>query len=223
MNRLAAKITQARIAAGLTEKELAAKSGLTVSYILQVESGKKIINESVAEKILKVLGSKEEFIDEERPAEKPAKTAEAPKPQEKIIVEPTETWADALAGVIKKYPVYDVLSGKVVDYKELPIINKKIVGYHPDRLMFVKASNNEMAAFRIEKGDVLTVYITKEIENSKLYLYETDGKKMIRQLTKAENNRVKLSKCINDSSAVTVDIQKVKALGRIIRNEFIVS
>mgnify|MGYP000890506813 FL=1 len=34
MNRLAKKINEARIAAGLTEKELAMKCGLSVSYII---------------------------------------------------------------------------------------------------------------------------------------------------------------------------------------------
>lgn len=224
MNRLAIKIKEARIAAGLSEKDLAKKCGLSVGYILQVEAGKKIVNESVAEKILKALGAKETFVDEERaaemPAEKPAKTIEAPKPQETLIVEPSQSWADALSGVIKKYPVLDVQSNKTVGYRELPIISKKIEGHHPDKIMYAKASNSEMAAFRIEKDDVLTVFMTKEIQNDSLYLFEIDGKKMIRQLRKEANNIVKLSKAPNDSSAVVVDIKKVKVLGRIIKNEF---
>lgn len=222
MNRLAKKINEARIGAGLTEKELALKCGLSVSYILQVESGKKIINESVADKILMVLGAKEKFIDEEKPVEKP-KINEAPKTQEKITIEPTQVWADALAGVIKKYPVYDLLSNKIVDYKELPIINKKIGGHHPDKIMYLKSSNSEMAAFRIEKGDVLTVYITKEIENGGIYLYEMDGRKMIRQMRREDNNKVLLLKSVNDRSAVAVDLKKVEVLGRIVGNEFAMS
>lgn len=182
MNRLAKKINEARIAAGLTEKELAMKCGLSVSYILQVETGKKIINESVAEKILKALGAQERFIDEEKPAEKSSKNNESSKLPKGIIIEPTASWADALAGLIKKYPVYDLLSGKIVSFKELPIIHKKIYGYHPDKIMFVKSSNSEMAVFRIEKDDILTVYITKEIQNGGIYLCEMDDRKMIRQM-----------------------------------------
>ncbi|AHM56061.1 helix-turn-helix domain protein [Peptoclostridium acidaminophilum DSM 3953] len=224
MNRLALKIKEARMAVGLSEKDLAKKCGLSVGYIIQVESGKKIVNESVAEKILKSLGVKEAFVDEERPAEepqeKPSKKVEAPKPKETVIVEPSQSWADALSGVIKKYPVVDLHSNKTVDYKELPIISKKIEGHHPDKIMFVKASNNDMAAFRIEKDDVLTVFMTKEIQNDGLYLFEIEGKKMIRQLRKEANNIVKLSKAPNDSSAAVIDIKKVKVLGRIIKNEF---
>lgn len=219
MNRLSAKISEARKAAGLTEKELATKCGLSLSYILQVESGKKIVNESIADKILKSLGTKETFIDEEKTVEKPVETREAPKPQAKINVEPNQAWSDALAGVIKKFPVNDLLSGKTVDYKELPIIGKKIGGYHPDKIMFVKAANSEMAAFRIEQGDLLTVFVTKEIQNDGIYLFEMDGQKMIRQLRK-ESSMVKLAKCVNDSAAVAVDIKKIDLIGRIIGNEF---
>lgn len=226
MNRLAIKIKDSRVAAGLSEKDLAKKCGLSVGYILQVESGKKIINESVAEKILKALGVKEIFIEEEKPEEKPAeksaKTAEVPRPQETLIVEPSQSWADALSGVIKKYPVIDLHSNKTVDYKELPIISKKIEGHHPDKIMFAKASNNDMEAFRIEKGDVLTIFVTKEIQNNSLYLFEIDGKKMIRQLRKEQNNMVKLLKSPNDDSAETVDLKKVKVMGRVIKNEFFV-
>lgn len=220
MNRLAVKIKEARIKAGLTEKQLAKKCGLSVSYIIQIESGKKIVNESVADKILKSLGTKEEFVKEERVIEKPKKAKPAPKPQGTIPVTPNQTWADALAGVIKKYPIYELSTNKIVDYKELPIISKKIEGHHPDKVMFVKSSNNDMEAFRIKKDDVLTVSITKDIQNHRIYLLEMSGKKMIRQLAKEVNKKVKLSKCANDNSAVTVDMNKIKVLGKIIKNEF---
>ncbi|WP_432666698.1 helix-turn-helix transcriptional regulator [Wukongibacter baidiensis] len=220
MNRLAVKIKEARIKAGLTEKALAKKCGLSVGYIIQVESGKKIVNESVAEKILKSLGTKEEFVKEEKVIEKPKKAKPAPRPQGTIPVEPNQIWADALAGVIKKYPIYELNSKKITDYKELPIINKKIEGHHPDKIMFVKSPNDDMEAFRIKKDDVLTISITKDIQNYCIYLFEMSGKKMIRQLKKDVNKKVVLSKCANDNSAMTVDMNKVKVLGKIIKNEF---
>ncbi|PAB60130.1 helix-turn-helix domain-containing protein [Anaeromicrobium sediminis] len=219
MNRLAAKIKESRISAGLTEKQLAKKCGLSINYIIQVESGKKIVNESVADKILNALGTKEEFVTEERVVEKPKKT-KAIMPQGTIPVEPNQTWADALAGVIKKYPIYDLYNNKIVGYKDLPIISKKIEGHHPDKIMFVKCSNNDMKAFRIKKGDVLTALVTKDIQNHCIYLFEMDGSKMVRQLTKESNKKVTLLKCTNDSSATTVAMSKVKILGKIIKNEF---
>ena len=220
MNRLAMKIKESRIAAGLTEKQLAKKCGLSVGYILQVESGKKIVNESIAEKILKALGTKEEFVTEEKPAPEPKQKKEAPRVQETVIAQPNETWADALAGVIKKYPIQDIQSGKAEGYKELPIISKKIEGHHPDKIIFVKSPNDDMESFRIQKGDVLMVFVTKDIQNDGIYLFEVSGKKMIRQLRKDANKQIRLSKRSNDPSAVTVDMDRVKVIGRVIKNEF---
>lgn len=220
MNRLAIKIKEARTKTGLTEKQLAKKCGLSASYIIQVESGKKIVNQSIAEKILKSLGTKEEFIKEERVVEKPKKTKVVNSIQRTISVEPTDSWADALAGVIKKYPIYDLHNNKITGYKDLPIISKKIEGYHPEKLMFVKSSNNDMESFRISKDDVLTVLITKDIQNQCIYIVEIGGKKMVRQLKKEANKKVKLSKCPNDNLAMSVDMNKMKILGKVIKNEF---
>ncbi len=222
MNRLAVKIKEARVNAGLTEKALAKKCGLSVNYIIQVESGKKIVNEKVADKILKSLGTKEDFVKEEKVIEQPKKTNSFSKPQGTIPIEPNQTWADALAGVIKKYPIHDLNTKKITDYKELPIISKKIEGHHPDKIMFVKSPNDDLETFRIKKDDVLTVSITKDIQNHCIYLFEMSGKKMVRQLIKEANKKVKLSKCANDNSAMTVDMNKIKVLGKIIKNEFFI-
>lgn len=222
MNRLAVKIKEARIKAGLTEKQLAKKCGLSVNYIIQVESGRKIVNESVADKILKSLGTKEDFVIEEKVIEKPKRVKSTLKPQGTIPVEPNQTWADALAGVIKKYPIYELSTNKIVNYKELPIISKKIEGHHPDKIMFVKSPNDDMEAFRIQKDDVLTVSITKDIQNYGIYLVEINGKKVIRQLKKEVNKKVTLSKCANDDSTMTFDVNRIKVLGKIIKNEFFI-
>lgn len=222
MNRLAKKIVDARKKSGLSEKELAKKCGLSVSYILQIESGKKIINDKVADNILKALGEKAEMLEDtsarEQVENKP-KTAPKAKAVQSYSVEPNAQWASALAGVLKKYPIYDCTSGKVIGNKELPIINNKVEGHNPDRLMFVSASNDEMQALRIEKNDVLMVMETKEIQNDNIYLIEVDKVKLMRKVRK-ENNVLKLSKSRLSSEAVSVDVKRVKVIGKCIRVEY---
>lgn len=219
MNRLAIKIKEARVKAGLTEKQLAKKCGLSINYIIQIESGKKIINESIADKILNSLGAKEEFIKEEKPTEKPKAKVKS-QPQEEIIVEPNQSWSSALAGVIKKYPIYEQNTNKVVGFKELPIIGKKVEGHKPDKLMFVKCSNDEMDYFRIKKDDVVTILKTADIQNYGVYMLEVKGKKMIRQAVKEANSSVKLQKSTNDTNSVKVKMTDIKVVGTIIKNEF---
>ncbi len=104
MNRIAEKIRDARIKAGLTEKQLAKKCGLSVGYIIQIESGRKIVKEQLADKILKSLGEK---VSMQEPTEEfePQVVAKKPKAQSVPVatsmVEPNAQWADALSGVIK--------------------------------------------------------------------------------------------------------------------------
>lgn len=221
MNRLAKKIKDERIKAGLTENELAKKCGLSVSYILQIESGKKIVNEKVADGILKSLGTKEEFISEEKVVKKQEKKTVKGTSQN-IIVEPNQTWTSALAGVIEKYPIIDISNNKVVDYKELPIIGKKVEGHKPDKLMFYKCANDNMKYFRIRKGDILTILKTSDIKNQGLYLVEVKKKKMIRQLVKESGKKVKLLKSSNDENVVIVSQKDIIILGKVIKNEFVI-
>lgn len=221
MNRLAEKIKTARLKAKLTEKELAKKCGLSVGYIIQIESGKKIIKEEFADKILKSLGEKSERLEDEgaKPKVVEKKPVAKQQTQSYVNVKPNDQWADALAGVIKKYPVYDCLSGKVVENKELPVLGKKIEGHHPDKIMFVRASNDNVKRFRICKGDVVTVAMTHEIQNGQLYVIERDKKKMIRMLRK-EGGRLTLMKAPHDETPEVVEIKSVKVIGKCVAVSF---
>lgn len=227
MNRVAKKIKEARAKAKMTEKELAKKCGLSVSYIIQIESGKKVVNEKVAEKILKVLGEKLEFLNQEdSDTEKSADTGSnkkkvESKPKEQFYnIKPTEQWSDALANIIKKFPIYEVSSNKVVGHKELPILNKKIEGYNWEKILFVKSQDNVMEAFRIKKNDVIVVQLTKEIQNGSIYLIEMNNRKMIRQLQKKPSKKVMISTEPNENNPVIRDLNKIKVIGKCVKVEF---
>ena len=70
MNRLAVKIKEARIKAKMSEKDLAKACGQNINYILQIESGKKVINEKIAEQILKILGEKIDLFQDQEEEKK---------------------------------------------------------------------------------------------------------------------------------------------------------
>lgn len=224
MNRMAEKIQAARRKAKLTEKELAKKCGLSVGYIIQIESGKKIIKEEFADKILKALGEKTERLEVEAPKTEQEKVSTKPvrnqSVQSHVTVKPNAQWADALAGVIKNYPVIDCLTNKVVENRELPILNKKIAGYHPEKIMFVRASNNDAKDFRIRKNDIVTVALTTEIQNGQVYVFEVNNKKYIRQIRKENNSKISLYKNIHDEEPEVTELSKVKILGKCVQVEF---
>ena len=56
MSRLGDTIRAARVKARLSEKALGKKCGLAESYIKDVESGRRIVSDDQAQRILKVLG-----------------------------------------------------------------------------------------------------------------------------------------------------------------------
>lgn len=225
MNRLAVKIKEARIKAKLTEKELAKKCGLSESYIIQIESGRKVINEKAAEKILGKLGERVEFGYEEALKEEALPKAKEVKKEsqprgEFYSIQPTGQWADALANIIKKYPIYEMNTNKVIGHRDLPILEKKIAGYHWEKLSFVQAVDNEMEALRIKKGDIVMICATNEIHNNSLYLFEMNHKRMIRQLRREPNNRVSLSTGAKGHQPVVTDLHKIKLIGKCVKVEF---
>ncbi|MDR5659059.1 helix-turn-helix domain-containing protein [Serpentinicella sp. ANB-PHB4] len=225
MNRVAETIKQARQKAKMTEKELAKKCGLSANYIIQIESGKKVINEKIAENILKKLGASsaltfQDEIKEDTPSEnKRKKDNSKSNINELYSVEPNEQWSDALANIIKRFPVYDLVSDKIVKYKELPVLGKKVDGYQWDKIIFIQSSSNEMEQFRINKNDIVMVYKTKEIHNNRIYLIELDQKKMIRQLRKEANRKVALSRQVKNDHTVR-GIDEIKVIGECIKVEF---
>lgn len=224
VNRLAVKIKEARLKAKITEKQLAKKCGLSEAYIIQIESGKKVINEKAAENILNALGEKLESIyDIPESQEKPVKPKEVKEEKKEVFnpIEPTDQWAGALANIIKKFPIYDIASNNIVGYKELPVMSKKIEGYHWEKLMFFQASNDELEGLRIKKNDVIMVCLTSEIHNNSIYIIELNKKRIIRQLRKEQNNRVIISDGGRGDSPITSDLSKIKIIGRCVKAEIV--
>lgn len=224
MNSVGYKIKEARINAKLTEKQLAKKCGVAESFIIQVEAGRKVINEKTAENILKKLGSKlesvilqEDIKESKNEAPKPVKEKNMPEVKFNPV-EPKDHWADALANVIKKYPIYDVNTQERVGYKDLPVIDKKVEGYRWDKLMFIRYGDGDLKGLRIFKDDTVMVCLTNDIQNNGVYLLELGNRKIIR-LLKKESNKLYMFTGPKDEP-ISIDIGKVKLIGRCVKVEF---
>lgn len=230
MNPIAKKIQEARLNAKLSEKELAKKCGVAPSYIIQIESGKKIINEATAEKILSVFGEKVGFdfadvIERERIQEEVIASqirSKLPKAQattEFYQVNPTDQWAGALANIIKKFPIHDVATSKVLGEKELPVLSKKVEGIPADKVLFVSASDDQLNHMRIYKADVLMIHQLKEISGKGIYLIEYQGKKQLALLNRETGNTIGLSIDKTGEKKVLQN-NAVKIIGKAVRVEF---
>ena len=208
----------------MTPKQLGKKCGVAESFVLDIETGKKIVNEKLLSQISKVLGVnlEEDMVPEVPMEEAKPNSAKAIKaveavPQRRLEVVPLDQWGDALSNIIKKIPIYDMAMENIKGYKNFPIIERKVEGFHPDKLVYIEILDDTMGQYRIRKGDRALIYLNHEFMNGAFQLVEYDGKRRLRKMKKLEGNKVQLTE--GDGQGVTKEIKDVKVIGRVIRVE----
>ena len=228
MSRLGDTIRTARLKAKMTEKALGKKCGLAESYIKDVESGRKIVSDDQAQRILKVLGVSDPVSTElEVAAEPPVKLRPKPRayvlPVEeqaenarKAAEESSDAWLNALGGVVKRVPVMSA-DGLVIDHVLTPIINGKIEGGAPDKVLYYRCPDDMLRGFRVHAGDLLLVVPTNKAEDGQLMLVEHKGQRMVRKLLKLDGGRIQMQAFDHEFTAAVGTIMDVKVLGRCVR------
>jgi len=229
MSRVGKRIQEERIKKGLSPKQLGKKCGVAESFILDIESGSKIINEKVLAQISKVLGTNLEesmSMTEAIKEEKVQKTIQK-KPQNftakssggRSEVQPLPMWEDALSNIIKKIPIYDIEMTSIKGYKSFPIIDKKVEGFNPDKLIYIQLADDILTQFRIKKGDRCLISLNHELKNNSFNLIEYNKKKYLRKVRKVDGNKLQLMSGTSEDKVVVKDIKEIKVLGRLIRVE----
>ena len=229
MSRVGQMIKEARMKKGMSPKQLGNKCGVSESFILEVERGTKIINEKLIAQISKVLGANLEenvVLEVPREEEKPKEVIKK-KPQSivdrvsvnRTDVEPLDQWSEALSNIIKKVPIYDIGLSNVKGYKDFPIIDKKVEGFNPDKLVYVELSDDNMSKYRMKKGDRCLIYLNHEFMNNTFQLVEYDNKKYLRKVKKQEGNKIQLIEGTKDDNFIIKDMKEIKIIGRLIRVE----
>lgn len=210
MSRVGSKIKEARQNLSMTEKQLAKKIGVSESFIKEVESGKKVINEDVMKKLSKVLGNDLNDITMSFEAE-PFKDEEKIEPK-KTLEKVNEVWNDAFSSVLKTVPIYGYDLNKTVGGRQIPVINNKIEGHTKDKVLFIEIADDDMSGFRMAKGDIAFGYITHEVENNAICLVEYNGERNIRQIKKLDNTKLLLVSNRNSLKTETVGVKEIKVL-----------
>ena len=179
MSRLGDLLKTERLRRKMTHKQIAKLSGVSESYLKEVEEGKRIIADDQARRILKKMGMNEHTepgftlddiaatVDlatvkpaaEVQAARQPARPAEAEtvytdKPDDKSVT--GSVWLDALTSVLKRVPVMNAVM-KEVDHRLLPILDGRIEGASPDKVFFYAVPDDSMRGFRILKDDLCLI------------------------------------------------------------------
>ena len=228
MSRLGDAIRKARVAKKMTEKQLGRKCGMAESVIKDIESGRRIVSDDQAQRILKLLGSKSPVSTEldvaaepevklrPRPRAYVMPAQDVPASQQKAVDESTDAWLDALGGVVKRVPVMDE-KGIVIDHVLTPIIGGKIEGGAPDKVLYFRMPDDALRGFRVHAGDLLLTIPENRAQDNQLMLVEYKGRRMVRKLLKMDGMRIQMQAFDREFESVAAPQPEVKVLGRCIR------
>ena len=228
MSRLGDTIRTARVKAKMTEKALGKKCGMAESVIKDIESGRRIVSDDQAQRILKVLGVANPISTELEVAAEP-EVKLRPKPRAYVMpIEPenpakeaaaresSDAWLDALGGVVKRVPVMDP-EGVVIDHVLTPIIGGKIEGGAPDKVLYYRCPDNALRGFRVYAGDLLLVVPTNKPEDERLMLVVHKGKRVVRKLLKLDGNRIQLQSFDYEFTTEVVSPLEIQVVGKCVK------
>lgn len=228
MSRVGEKIKFSREKAGMTPKQLAKKLGVSESFINEIESGKKVVNEIVMQRISKVLGSQINdisfsFEEESTHDDKTSDVVSSPvynkQKDNGKKSENQEIWTDAFNSILKNVPVYTYNLRDVLSTKQLPVISNKIEGFASDKVIYIKIENDDMMGFRIAEGDIALCHVTSEAETNGIYLLEHNGERNVREIKKLDGNRLLLISNKGTLRTETVNIKELKILAKLLKLE----
>ena len=239
MSRLGDLIRLERTRQKLTYKQVAHKCGVSEKYLEEVESGRRIIQDDQARRILRSMGMQQQTeadftLDDiaatvdlqsavptiARAAEKKLTKKEKHEGTESESAEPVtgSIWLDALSGVLKHVPVMNAAM-KEVGHRLLPITNGKIEGANPDKVYYLTAPDNDLRGFRVMKGDLLLVVPAQAPVDGAIMVLDTPYGKIMRKTVSMPNFQVMLQKFDQSCESEIRNLNAVTVVGRCVRLE----
>ena len=226
MSRLGETIRSARIQAKMTEKALAKKCGMAEGVIKDIESGRRIVSDGQAQRILKILGVENPVSAELEVAQEPeVPLRPRPRPYKLPVSEPetrqesdSAAWLDALGGVVKRVPVTDEDS-TVIDHVLVPIVGGKIEGGAPDKVFYFRCPDDALRGYRIHAGDLLLCVPTQKVEDGAISLFLLNGKRAARKANKLDGSRVHLQSYDREFTSQTLPAAEARVLARCVKLE----
>ena len=228
MSRLGDAIRKARLNAKMTEKQLGRKCGMSDGVIKDIESGRRIVSDDQAQRILKLLGAESPVSTElEVAAEPEVKLRPRPRAyvlpaedvapeQQRASDESTDAWLDALGGVVRRVPITDE-KGIVIDHVLTPIIGGKIEGASPDKVLYFRAPDDSLRGFRVHAGDLLLTVPDNRARDNALMLIEYKGARIVRKLLKLDGMRIQMQSFDREFESVSAPAPEVRVLGRCVK------
>jgi transcriptional regulator with XRE-family HTH domain len=238
MSRIGLEINKLRLQKGMSPKQLAKKLGVSEGFVLDIESGKKIINDEMIGRVSKALdfelgpiglfASDDKFAPTLKEADSrstlsgtasriPANTVPKAAPQQPV----QEVWDDAFGNILKTVPIYDYRMDKILDKKLLPIEKNKVEGFQKEKVLYLNIEDSDMSGFRIFKGDRAFSVLTNEINNDGIYLVEYNEVRAVRQVKRLQTDKLLLIYNKGNLITETISTKNIKVLARLIKLEIV--
>ena len=230
MSRLGDLIKSQRTKYNMTPKQLARKCGVSEAFVLEVESGRKIPNDIIATRMLKAMGAVDTVMNdlnaETAVASMPAAPTYTPQIKKPKVQEPkvpqgevSDTWKDALSGVIKRVPIYDS-AHNLVGHNMIALEDGKVMGANPQNVFYFKVPDGTMRDIRICAGDLVLCIPQKGITHNSVMVFKLAGQYMVRRVKKVDGNKAELSWFESTVMTQTVNISDLSDIARAVKVEF---
>lgn len=227
MSDLGKMIQTARVNKGLTAKQLAKQCGVAETNIVDIEAGKKIANEALLKRFAKILEVplNTNFADmadcEKQEQQSVSNPIIKPTVRKKPVVheEPLEQWEMAFGNVLRKLPVYDLHPWRITDHRLQPVLNNKIDGFAPDKVVFARLTGGALQGLGVKQGDLLKVVLGREFVHNSVQLVRIDGVVHVRRVRKLEGEKILLIDFDGESKTDVRTIKETEFVGRCLSAE----
>lgn len=231
MSRVGDNIRKVREDAGLTTKALSKKMGLAESYIIDVESGRKVVNEETIVRFSKVLGKniselgldspETAVFKEEKEALRQTRVKAPPKAAETPLrpAVKNELWDQAFGSNLKNVPVYTAGFDRPAGQRLYPVEQGKVNGIAAEKAVIVRQDKDDLAGYGIYKGSLLLGQPVKDITQNGFYLLSVKGENRIYKVRLPGNANVMLFTKAEREISQALPLKDVKPLVLFVRVE----
>lgn len=217
MSRLGDMIRKERETRRLPAKQVAKKAGISEGYLLDVETGRKIVESAAAQRILKAMGAAADALEAmddavRTPAPQAADPAPRPAPRAQNAgtkpAPPSGQWLDALGGIVRSVPILDEL-GKQAGARMEATENGRIAGVSAEKVFYQRIGDDALwRTHSIKNGDLLLIVPGAQ---DGLLALEVEGVRRIGRIL--ENGAVTVMMLGDERK--TAHSRQVKVLGRV--------
>ncbi|HSK67827.1 MAG TPA: helix-turn-helix domain-containing protein [Candidatus Limnocylindria bacterium] len=230
MSRLGDLLHMERMRRKLTAREVAKLTGVSEKYLLEVEAGSRIIQDSQARRMMAKMGvvqtEESAFTLEDIASTVDLQSAvsavrggkDKPREAEKPVPADGSIWIDALKGVLQHVPVYNAVM-KEVQSRLLPVNNGKIEGAPAEKVFYFMAPDNRMRGFRVQQGDLVLVVPSTAAEDGRMMLLDTPMGKQLYMLKVLPRYELLLQTYDRQYESEIVPMADVRVIGRCVRLE----